>query len=130
MSRYQIIRIDVVTDCSGKLRPMLYFKPDTKIILQMQNNNNYLHLNIKDNDGYSGNMIPAVIDISSKVPSTRPNFFEACRYYCATLVNTDWIGLSRIDALGSFTVYDGVVTTLCWKPNGQCPSIPTTIDDG
>ena len=49
MSQYEIVRWDVVTDCSGALRPMLYFKPDTQIVLQLQNKVKYAHVIKRDN---------------------------------------------------------------------------------
>ena len=54
MSKYQIIRWNVVTDCNGTLRPMIYFKPNPEIVLQIQNNQNYLYLNIDNCEFYSG----------------------------------------------------------------------------
>ena len=113
MSRYEIIRWNVVTDCNGVQRPMIYFKPTTSMILQMQDNNNYLYLNIDQCGMYSGTMIPALIDIASQQPNYRPNFFEACHLYCATLIETPWYGFLTPLQMGSFTVYDGVITPTC-----------------
>ncbi len=121
MSKYQIIRWNVVTDCNGIQRPMLYFKPDLSIILQMQNNNNYLYLDIDQCGLYSGNMIPALIDTASQQPNYRPNFFEACHLFCATLLETPWYGFPNLNQSGQFSVYTGVIIPTCWRANGNCP---------
>ena len=121
MSKYQIIRWNVVTDCNGIQRPMIYFKPDLSIILQMQNNDNYLYLDIDQCGLYSGNMIPALIDIASQQPNYRPNFFEACHLFCATLLETPWYGFPNLEQSGRFSVYTGVIIPTCWRANGNCP---------
>jgi len=115
MSRYEIVRWNVVTDCNGIQRPMVYFKPDTSMILQLQNNNNYLYLNIDQYGLYAGTMIPALVDISSQQPNYRPNFFEACHLFCATLIETPWYGFPNLLEMGSFSVYDGVIIPSCWR---------------
>jgi hypothetical protein len=125
MSTYQIIRWNVVTDCNGIQRPMLYFKPDPKIVLQMQDNNNYLYFNIDHCELYSGKMIPALVDIASQQPNYRPNFFEACHLYCATLIDTPWLGFPNLSEKCNFSVYTGVIIPTCWRQNGNCPSMPS-----
>ena len=119
MSRYEIVRWNVVTDCNGIQRPMVYFKPDTSMILQLQNNNNYLYLNIDQYGLYAGTMIPALVDISSQQPNYRPNFFEACHLFCATLIETPWYGFPNLLESGSFSVYDGVIIPSCWRNNDK-----------
>ena len=114
MTQYQILRWDVVTDCNDVLRPMLYFKPDTNIVLQTQNNKNYLYLNIGECQFYSGTMIPVIIDIASQQPNFRPNFFQACHLYTATLIKSAWYGFPMMN-LGRFVVYDGPIIPTCWR---------------
>ena len=123
MSKYQIIRWNVVTDCNGIQRPMIYFKPDLSIILQMQNNDNYLYLDIDQCGLYSGNMIPALIDTASQQPNYRPNFFEACHLFCATLLETPWYGFPNLNQSSQFSVYTGVIIPTCWRANGNCPGM-------
>jgi len=125
MSKYQIIRWNVVTDCNGIQRPMIYFKPDPTIVLQMQDNNNYLYLDIDQCGLYSGNMVPALIDIASQQPNYRPNFFEACHLFCATLLETPWYGFPTLNQYGQFSVYTGVIIPTCWRANGNCPGTPS-----
>jgi len=85
------------------------------MILQLQNNNNYLYLNIDQYGLYAGTMIPALVDISSQQPNYRPNFFEACHLFCATLIETPWYGFPNLLEMGSFSVYDGVIIPSCWR---------------
>jgi len=89
------------------------------MILQLQNNNNYLYLNIDQYGLYAGTMIPALVDISSQQPNYRPNFFEACHLFCATLIETPWYGFPNLLEMGSFSVYDGVIIPSCWRKNSH-----------
>ena len=119
MSKYQIIRWNVVTDCNGIQRPMIYFKPDLSIIYRFKNNDNYLYLDIDQCGLYSGNMIPALIDIASQQPNYRPNFLRRV-IYCATLLETPWYGFPNLNQSGQFSVYTGVIIPTCWRANGNC----------
>jgi len=114
MSQYKIIRWDVVTDCNGTLRPMIYFKPDIAMVLQLQNNSNYLYLNIHNSQYYSGKMQPALVDTAAQQPNFRPNFFEACHLYCATLIESVWNGFPD-RAHGEFSVHTDVIIPSCWR---------------
>ena len=119
MSQYKIIRWDVVTDCNGVLRPMIYFKPDINIVLQLQNNSNYLYLNINNAQSYSGIMQPALVDTASQQPNFRPNFYEACHLYCATLIENVWNGFPSIVSYGSFSVYTKPIIPSCLRDQTQ-----------
>lgn len=116
---YEIVRCDVVKDCNDTSRPLLYFKADMDMILFAQNNNNFIHIDIFDSEFYCGKQIAALVDISSNLPSYRPNFFEACHLYTVTLTNTPWKGFCNPNALGKFIINRDVLIPSCWKATGK-----------
>ena len=97
LNTYKIYRWDaVMTAANDRPTPMIYIKPDTKLLDFLRENNFRILVKI-DNTGtiYDGKYIWGVVDKSSNMPSCRPNFDTETGFYVATL-EAFWYGYPKV----------------------------------
>ena len=105
LNTYKIYRWDaVMTAANDKPTPMIYIKPDTKLLDFLRENNFRILVKI-DNTGtiYDGKYIWGVVDKSSNMPSCRPNFDTETGFYVATL-EAFWYGYPKVGKEGNMIV--------------------------
>ena len=108
MTEYKIDRVDVVKNhCTQLLQPMLYFKADLAFKNYAKKNNNFIRINVKETQCYTGNGIFATVDESSNVPNCRPNF-SAVTNYSVLVLRTPWDTFPK-KSLGYFTINNEVI---------------------
>ena len=105
LNTYKIYRWDaVMTAANDKPTPMIYIKPDTKLLDFLRENNFRILVKI-DNTGtiYDGKYIWGVVDKSSNMPSCRPNFDTETGFYVVTL-EAFWYGYPKVGKEGNMLV--------------------------
>ena len=123
MESFKIERVGVVDDhCNdGKIKPIVYFKPNTAFLEYAKNNNNMIRVKISDSDTLKGPYW-ALVDQSRDIPSSRPNLYKETGYY--VLILDTQFGLFP-KKLGSFTVDEGIVV-----PKDLKEKLKAGADDG
>lgn len=92
MTTYDIKRWDVIMQGNGIERiPILYIKPDQKLIDTLKHNQAvFCEINGTKN-GYEGRGFPALVSPSLNIPNYRPIFWEKYGWYVVALAG-DWGG--------------------------------------
>jgi hypothetical protein len=93
MTEYNIERFDVAMFGNSITKvPLIYIKPDLELLEFARKNHHVVECEIINTGSiYDGKKIPGVIDMSSSVPSRRPNFFNDTGLYVVSLWS-NWYG--------------------------------------
>jgi len=92
MTTYDIKRWDVIMQGNGIERiPILYIKPDQKLIDTLKHNQAVVCEITGTKNGYEGRQFPALVSPSLNIPNFRPVFWEKYGWYVVALAG-DWGG--------------------------------------
>jgi hypothetical protein len=103
--KYKIYRWDaVMTASNDRPAPMIYIKPDLKLLEFLRSNDFKILVKI-NNTGiiYDGKYIWGVVDKSSNMPNCRPNFDKETGFYVVTL-DSFWYGYPKVGKEGDMTI--------------------------
>jgi hypothetical protein len=101
---YKIHRWDAVLLGRSEIPiPMIYVKPDDKLLRFSAENDNAILVNIQGSESmYDNRQIVGTLRKSSDMPNSRPNFFATSGLYVIVL-DADWHGYP--DSNGVFSIY-------------------------
>ena len=104
IKKYKIYRWDAVLFGRNiNPNPIVYVKPDEKLLSFARENSNALMLNISGSESiYDGKNIPGIFMKSSDVPNCRSNFFKKTGLYVIVLTS-EWHGYP--DCLGDCSIF-------------------------
>lgn len=116
--------------------PIVYIKPDERLINFANDNSNALHIKLNiPNSIYNDRKVIGMLYKSSEIPNCRPVFFEKTKLYVIALQATPWYGypdfLGYIEVFGltnKFPVEKKINNVQSTRPYKQLPipSPPST----
>jgi hypothetical protein len=107
MDQYKILRWDAVT-IGPKKTPVIYIKPDSKLLEHASRNNNELNILISETrTEYDNHELTAKLEKSNVISHNECDYFGRTGNYVLSLPS-HWYGYPHPSNLGTLTIIDGM----------------------